>query len=396
MSTLTHQNTIVSFNADSTVSQIIYTSSQPLLAVIQNRLQGLQIGPQGVILPPGLVAIVRELLDTIATVPTAEANKKVILADYVFGHLIISPVIPNPKMKVAISSEILKLVQNWEATNGPIHKGTPYYFLAETYLAQGDIPSAYIYFFNAIEQDKTNFPAISKDYRTGAAYLTTSLVDNINNALYLQVVVPLRAFLQNYITQFNAVTGEAITIQMVDQRFLQEDNFEDEKRFFVAAIHEIYHLAPLNSTNLINNDYSKLKISDTLFNLCLIVDQILEKRFLATATRHDRKMANALYQLALHLRWTTAATDRNGGEFVSHVTPLLNDGTPDQVLPSILNGVATLNGNTLTEKQKAVFLAYKLRNFNAHNIEGQSILVTRYPDILSCIMNAFLVAVSVL
>jgi hypothetical protein len=396
MSTFTHQNTSITFNADGTVNHVVYTATQPLLSVIATRLQGLQLTPGGVTLPAGLVSIIVELLDSIAAIPAAEAAKKVYLADHIFGHLIIDSPIPNPKLKVAISSEILRVVENWEATHEIVHKGTPYYFLAETYLAQGDIPSAYIYFFNALEQDRINFPTVGKNVRTGAAYLTTSLVDDINNALYNQVVVPLRTYLQSFITHYCLSTGSTLSLNSVDNRFLQHNDFEDIKRFFVASIHEIYHLAPLNSTHLINNDYSKLKISDTLFNLSLILDQILQKRFLAAATRYEKNMANAIYRLALQLTWTNNTADRDARTFIGHISPNLNSGTPDQILPSILDGTATFHGNVLTPQQKAVFLAYHLRNFGGHNIGTQDILVNRYGEILLTIMDAILTSIEVL
>jgi hypothetical protein len=285
----------------------------------------------------------------------------------------------------------MRVVENWEATHEIVHKGTPYYFLAATYLAQGDIPSAYIYFFNAIEQDKINFPTIGKNLHAAPAYLTTSLVDNRNNALYNDVVIPLRAYLQSFLTQYCAKTGSTLSLSDVDTRFLQHNDFEDVKKFFVASIHEIYHLSSLNSSHLINNDYSKLKISDTLFNISLILDQILQKRFPAAGSRHD--MGNSIYRLALHHIWTV---DNNARVFLNHIIPKLNSGSPDQILPSILDGTATLNGNALNPQQKAIFLAYHLRNFGGHNIDTQNILVNRYREILTTIMDAFFTAIDAL
>ena len=394
MSTFNHQNTSIIFNADGTINNVVYTATQPLLAVIATKLQGLQFTPLGITLPAGLVNIIVELLDSIAAIPAAQAAKKVYLADYIFGHLIIDSHLPNPKLKAAISSEILRVVENWEATHEMVHKGTPYYFLAATHLAQGDIPSAYIYFFNALEQDKINFPTIGKNVHAAPAYLTTSLVDDRINALYNEVVIPLRAYLQGFLTQYCARTGSTLSLSDLDTRFLQHNDFEDIKKFFVASIHEIYHLSPLNSSHLINNDYSKLKISDTLFNISLILDQILQKRFPAAGPRHD--MANAIYRLALHHIWTTERLDNDAGVFLRQITPKLNSGPPDKILPSLLDGTATFRGNALNPQQKAIFLAYHLRNFGGHNINTQSILVNRYGEILSAIMDAIFTAIDVL
>jgi hypothetical protein len=390
-----HRNIVATFNQNRDVSQITY-DGHPLLTAIAPTIQGIQLTPQGIILPASFQNMIIELLELIASLPPEQPALKINLADVVFGHLIVEPATPNPKLKSAISQEILGIVRAWESSHEPVHKGTPYYFLAETFLSQGDIPSAYIYFFNAVEQDKTNLPTVGRHYQSGAAYLTTSLVDDDHNALYLQVVIPLRHYLQEFINRYNTRTNNGLDIQTVDNRFLQDPPLEDIKRFFVANFHEIYHLAPLNSSTMINNDYSKLKISDTLFNLSLIVDQVLQKRFLQGTANRDKNMANAIYRLGLHLRWTDTATDGDAGQFGRAISPHPNSGAPDQVLPHFLDNTATFHGNLLDSKKRAMFSAYHLRNFGGHNIEGQNVLVTRYPDILDAMMDALFVAIEAL
>jgi hypothetical protein len=175
---------------------------------------------------------------------------------------------------------------------------------------------------------------------------------------------------------------------------LQADAVEDIKRFFVATFHEIYHLAPLNSSRMINNDYSKLKVIDTIFNLSLIVDQLLEYRLLTNAPRKD--MANAIYRLALHLNWTTSTSHNNVRRFLRAIQPNLNVNSPDQVVPSLLNGQATFDGRNITPDMGAVFLAYHLRNFAGHNIEGQDVLVERYTEVLNHVMDALFIAIEAL
>lgn len=268
--------------------------------------------------------------------------------------------------------------------------------MAESYLSLGDIPSAYICFFNALEDDKENFPFIPKNLKDASAYCTTSIVDNPSNFLYRSVVMPLRSYLQNFIDEYNARTKGSLTIQTLDQKFLQADPLEDVKRFFVATLHEINHLSPLNSSRMINNDYSKLKIIDTLFNMGLIVDQILEYRFLRNYTGR-KYMGKAVYELALHLGWTNPQISQDPGVFLGKVKPNLNKGSPDQILPSLLNGQATSNGTRISDaKMCAIFTAYHLRNYGGHHLEGSDILINRYPDILSRIMDAVFAAVELL
>ncbi len=290
----------------------------------------------------------------------------------------------------------MPVIWSWEDTHEKVHKGTLYYIMAQEYLALGDVPSAYTCFYCALEEDKVNAQHIGQNLKNKPSYLTSSLVDDPSNLLYDPVVVPLRKRLQDAIDAYKTLTGSNLSIQVADQEFLQADDFEDAKRFFVATFHEIYHLTALNSSRMVNNDYSKLKIIDTLFNLGLILDQILEQRFLATAQKREKNMANAVYHLALHLKWITPAEAKDVSQFLKLISPDVNNGTPDQIAGDFLDGLATLNGKSLDHQKACILLAYHLRNFAGHNIEGQDILVKRYPEVLERCMSAIFVAIEVL
>jgi hypothetical protein len=48
--------------------------------------------------------------------------------------------------------EILSITHKWETTSGiEVHKGTPYFFLAENYLLLGDRDLAFTYLYNALQ-----------------------------------------------------------------------------------------------------------------------------------------------------------------------------------------------------------------------------------------------------
>jgi len=385
----------VTWRPDGFIDAITY-NGEPLIKAINETLQSLPVSLYGIILPPELCNLVDDLLNSVSALPSSEKRRKIFLADKIFEHLVVHTSVPNPKLRNMFWRAILDRVWQWEDSHEKVHKGTAYYFMAETYLGLGDVPSAYICFFNALEEDKRNFPFIPKNLKDAPTYLTTSLADNPNNALYIPVVIPLRAYLQSFIDRYNSARTTQLTLHTLDRKFLQADPLEDIKRFFVATFHEIYNLAPLNSDRMINNDYSKLKIIDTLFNLGLIADQLLEYRFLPSVQRRERDMAHAMYRLALHLNWTTLARDRDVPQFLGRIQPNLNSGSPDQIVPSLLNGLATFDGRSIDLDMQAVFLAYHLRNFAGHHIEGQDVLVKRYPEVLNHVMNALFLAIGVL
>jgi hypothetical protein len=72
--------------------------------------------------------------------------------------------------------EILAITNGWEIKNQnvKIHKGTPYFFLAESYLLTGERELGFLYLYNAIEEDRAlarfapslNYPNKSPSYCT--------------------------------------------------------------------------------------------------------------------------------------------------------------------------------------------------------------------------------------
>lgn len=383
----------VNWNQDGTVSLITYSQLELKKAI--EPLMRFQIVGGRAVIDQGLVSLIRNLLDTVAAIPSNDQKRKILLADKIFEHLNIAFNPPNPKMEALFQNGIIQQVWTWEDAHEKIHKGTPYFLMVDKYLSLGDIPSAYICMFNALEEDKRTKPLIQQNFKDAPAYCTTSLADRKDNYLYYSVVVPLRDYLTTLLGAYNTRLRSNLVISELDQKFLQNDALEDIKRFFVATIHELYHLSPLNSSRMINNDYSKLKVIDTLFNLGLIVDQILEYRFSSLMGKKD--MANAVYQLALNLKWTTSANSRNPGEFIQKIQPNPNTSTPDQFLSCLLRGTATYNRNPLKDtKMKAILATYHLRNYGGHHLEGSSILINSYLDILDMVIDAFFTSIEML
>lgn len=383
----------VTWNTIGTVNAITYKSLPLIVAVNQCLQHPFMIQGGIIVIPPALRNLIDDMLNTTMSIPVNEDSRKIFLADKIFEHLTFRTNPPNPTLRCQLWNAVIQQVWAWEDTKEKVHKGTAYYFMAESYLESGDIPSAYICFFNALEDDKRNFPLIQKSIKDAPAYLTTSLIDNQSNFLYPSVVVPLRDSLQRFIYGYNVRTKRNLDMQTIDHNFLQDDSLEDIKRFFVATFHEIYHLSPLNSTRMINNDYSKLKVIDTLFNMGLIIDQILVHRFLQTAPKPQRKMANAVYELALHLGWTTSQITPDYREFLKKANPDPNSGSPDQILTAFLDGISTYDNVTMDARMRAIFTAYHLRNYGGHHLEGSDILVNRYNDVLTTMMDAFFVSI---
>jgi len=382
----------VTWRPDDHVGTITH-KGESLSKVIRKRGQRVEIGLHYLKFPYKLCQTINDLLYSIASLPRTEKRKKMNLAIQIFKHFEKVPESFDLKKMEMFWRGIIIMVWRWEDSHEEIYKGIPYYLLARTYLGFGDIPSAYMCFFTALEEDKKNCSYIQENFRDRPAYLTTSLVDDDGNPLYRSVVLSLRSELQGFINSYNKRTSSDFTIQDLDKKFLQADPLEDAKRFFVANFHEISHLRWLNFSRMMKNDYSKLKTADTLFNIALIIDQVLEYRFLKNRGKMDKNMANAIYHLALHLGWTTTKNSPDVSTFLKKIEPNLNRGSPDTIIPTLLDGTATYDGDPLNARMRAIFAAYHLRNYGGHNIRGSDILINRYGEILDAVMDAFFVSI---
>jgi hypothetical protein len=182
---------------------------------------------------------------------------------------------------------ILSICRQWEDTNRPtkIHKGTPYYFLAENYLLLGDRDLAFMYLYNAINEDlklgklvpSLNYPTISP------AYLTATLNGEPNNQMY-PLIKELRNVLEGYINKFNKEFGRKkrkselpFTLAQFDIKFLGNKGLADLAYFFVYNFIYLVNLEKSVNKNLLQNKFARLKALDVIFNLFLIIDESFEK-----------------------------------------------------------------------------------------------------------------------
>lgn len=176
--------------------------------------------------------------------------------------------------------EILSITNKWEKTSGiEVHKGTPYFFLAENYLLLGDRDLAFTYLYNALQDDKMlgnldnsiNYP------KTAPSYLTGTMNPNQNNQMYY-LVAELRTKLCEYIFLFNNryPRPQPFTILDFDVKFLANDDLVDIVTFFVFNFLYLADLEKNTRPILLKNQFSRLKAMDTIFNFCLVIDETLK------------------------------------------------------------------------------------------------------------------------
>jgi hypothetical protein len=288
---------------------------------------------------------------------------------------------------IKIYENIIQFVLNWEASSEGcrIHKGSLYFFMAYTFLMYGDVDKGFIYMYNAIEDDKyLNLKCPRLNYPDEApVYKTACLKDDKNNNMY-PIVMEIRSSLKTYIDRYNIEFNRNLDLTKLDKDFFQNKSIEDIKYFFVYTYWKLYEIYFKIREELIDNDFSKLQSLDVFFNLCLILDKILQsnpkygKDALGeniTNICHKKKWLSVIDNESLrrHLNWK-------------------NDDI-DVIIPKLLTMSTLPSGKSLSKEAKYLLIAWKLRNFGGHNINTQSILVKKFDELCKIILCCIFISI---
>lgn len=279
--------------------------------------------------------------------------------------------------------KIIFISHEWESQNRKrIHKGTPYAFIAYTYLITGDIDTGFSYIYNAIEEDiKLKDICPTLNYPDNApAYLTAVLSSNPNNIFMNLFVAKIRSNLEAYLGEYRNNFWKSLTIAEFDDKFLQNKTLGAIRYYFVFTCWAIFEYRQKVDTKLMQNDFSKLKNANWMFSLCLVIDKLLSNRY------NTQYISKGILEFCIDTKLTTKIDfDLLGKEKIPQ-------GTPDTVIPKLLAMDLSLNGSPIRKEIQCLLVAWNLRNFAGHNIQTQNIIVGNFEDLLRILLyDVFLV-----
>lgn len=287
---------------------------------------------------------------------------------------------------VSFWQEVVSITREWESKNKPylIHKGTPFFFLAYNCLLNGDRENGFTYLYNAIEDDKKlNIPGYPKD---AAAYLTATMSAKPQNYMY-PLVRDLRLLISQYFIKFNSEFSTEFTMTDFENKFLENTNLSDVVYFFVYNLLFAYDLSHNTNYDLLQNDFSRLKILDLFFNFGLIVDEVLKysssKDGFTGSGMRDYVAWWTKSRMGLPIQQFDDLIGRNGLN--------LNATSPDEIIPHLLTNIQIPTGG-IKKEVYVMLVAYRLRNHAGHNLDQQMIVTTRYDEILNCMIYSLFLA----
>ncbi len=281
--------------------------------------------------------------------------------------------------------EVLSLAYGWETRTGfRVHKGSPYAFTAYTYLMMGDINTGFSYIYNAIEEDRKLDEVCPEIGYPGNApvYLTATLNPSSRNIMH-QLVNEIRSVLEEHLESYRQEIGSDLSLHEFDTRFLQNSDLEVLAYFFVFTFWTIFEYQRKVGYDLMQNDFSKLKNSNWLFALCLVVDKLFHSHPQYSGRFIGSEIVNYVDHKGLMTR-----DDLNDLRDQTDV----REANPDGLIPRLLSLSIMHNGTRVRREIQYLFVAWNLRNFAGHNIEIQNVIASRFEDIVRVLLyDIFLV-----
>ena len=359
-------------------------------------LNPIQFRANQVALSPDLISATELIFDAIGLLKgSGEFKLTSLVSDFIFGIYGNSWAVMRGNGLHIQGANLLftacRLAWKWEAEKGAlIHKGTPYYFLAQTLLEIGDIDTGFTFVFLAVEEDKRTYAEFGdpQGYRSAPAYMFVTSVDNPNNSMY-HLISGMILKMHDYFTSYQNEFGGQINSLDFDRKFLQASDLEEIAFFFIFTLQQLIRLEKTTRPELLQNEFSKLRNLDFIFNLCLIVDKVLCKRF-STSPRDT--IANNVHEFS---RALLGITDSNPSVLKRKLNVDINQ-QPDNVVPALLNGTLTYDGQPADRRLVPMILVWHLRNYGGHNIKGQQVLITDFQKVVKEIMYALFLAVDAL
>jgi hypothetical protein len=231
-----------------------------------------ELSSRNIVLNPLIEMICNNIFLTVEQIKLMKKDEDLALSftNYLFERLAdywSLDLLKNGKDMTGISfwQAILEITKKWENSNingVKIHKGTPYYFLAENYLLVGNRDLAFVYLFSAINEDRNigkSVPTL-KYPKESPAFLTATM--NKSPYQHMRFIIKrTRNLLNDYITSFhiNLPSHSSFSLDDFDTKFLENDSLLDIVAFFVSNFMYLYDFNQATKTENWQNDFSRLR-----------------------------------------------------------------------------------------------------------------------------------------
>ncbi len=285
-------------------------------------------------------------------------------------------------LSVQLWLRAITLAWTWEKNNRyQIHKGTPYFFLAETELYTQDFDAAFVMLHSAYEQDKIYAGKIGADPKKLPAYLTLSLdptiMENHAYPLLRIALAELEKYLQIYNQQYPK--NKKMSFSDFQNKFLKKTTLEDVGFFFAYLLNKLVAIkGRMADVHLQQNEFSKIYLQNLIFDFCLVVDKVA----------HEKTNENYISGSVEKLMARYNVQNITGNPTIYADIGFCDDSTFPSAIQKCLSKTYAYNNQNIPQEVLDSVLVWGLRNKGGHQIKAEKILVEKQEEIIQHVFNA--------
>lgn len=271
--------------------------------------------------------------------------------------------------------EALEITSEWEKERGlRVHKGTPYYFWAVTCFLNEDLETGFWLMNQALIEDIITY---RNDEPDTPAKFFLYFEPAPQHQFFRNKLVEIKDFLdKKLIKDYSNSRNRCFDYSLFENKFLKNrDIIKDVKFHFNLNVFRLKKILNQQKPDA-KNTIASLLYLEILFDLCRVFEYLI--------TCSD--LFSSVKSFASKYKPNSVINNlQNSNEFK----------TADfmDTLTKILNGTYKINNYNLDEIEKDILITFGFRNFGAHKIEENELIITNFEIIAQSILNSIFLAI---
>jgi len=275
----------------------------------------------------------------------------------------------------------LNIAYEWENKNQNkrIHKGTPYYFWGVTCILNGDLEKGFLLMHQALGEDKrkhqTNTPKTP-------AYSFVTLDYEKQDQFFRPKVVEIAKFVDEKLNIYRSSRGGTLTLPDFKSKFLEESALQEVVFYFIFELFRLKKLLAEIDQRLTQNVFSSLLQANTIFTLCLIIDNVFKQK------------NPSQWKFSDYLKFLSSKSSLNFNDpKIRELNSAFNNDFSNMLQNLLSSQYQFQDGTTPQPIEEDLAITYGFRNFGAHKVEGQPVVYQNFDEISRRILNALFFSV---
>jgi len=321
---------------------------------------------------PGYTESIRQALTTIKNTTNAVedydgfyTNFSIIAEDAIYK--LASPFTANELWRL-----LLNITVDWQKSNpdNPIHKGTPYYFIAKACLLERNYQECLIYMYAASIEDCRG----NEDNQLPAELFLSLDDENIEQNL-LDFTKYYAQKVKIYLKKFTEDTGKIFEYSLFRNSFLCSKLFKTTRVHFLKHLFDYDSLKTASKLEVLNENAFSFSFLQCYFLLCLVIEDIMR------AILREKEIPDIDEKLYSHL--INDIYKFRVSQF-REKSISIEEFTKDCIAKSLKDN----DGNLLEDNANFYLaLSYGIRNKGAHSLDSLAVFYRESDAIEQNLMN---------